>query len=191
MTIEQWKSVAGLVESFAKMVALAVGGTWTYMLFIRKRQQYPRASILHECTAYPLTADRSLLRVTLTVKNTSEVLLRIESGEVRVQRIGPLVWGEDVPAEGFVADGALEYNWPLLGRLRLSYPQDGCLEVEPGESEAIHHAAERAEARRTSGSGETKIGQRERTMQIKLAPGPPKLPPKPPPPQGPRKRREI
>ena len=57
-------------------------------------------------------------------------------------------------------------------------------------AEAIH-ARERAEARRTSGSGETKIGQRERTMQIKLAPGPPKLPPKPAPPQGPRKRREV
>ena len=141
MTLEQWKSVAGLVESFAKIVALAVGGSWTYMLFIRKRQQYPRASVLHECAAYSLTSDRSLLRVTLTLKNTSEVLLRIESGEVRVQRIGPLVWGEDVPAEGFVADGAFEYNWPLLGRLRLSYPPDGCLEVEPGESEAIHFDA--------------------------------------------------
>ena len=105
-------------------------------------------------------ADRSLLRVTLTVKNTSEVLLRIESGaKISVQQGAPK-------------------------------PEPSTRSAPETRAEAIH-ARERAEARRTSGSGETKIGQRERTMQIKLAPGPPKLPPKPAPPQGPRKRREV
>jgi len=137
LTIEQWKSVAGLVESFAKMIALAVGGSWTYMLFIRKRQQYPR----------------SWCRVRRRKECSSE--------------------DEDQRPTGRPKAGSVDPT---------SAPET--------RVEAIH-ARERAEARRISGSGETKIGQRERTMQIKLAPGPPKLPPKPPPPQGPRKRREV
>jgi len=40
MTLDQWKSVAGHAESLAKVVALIVGGSWTYLLFVKKRTAF-------------------------------------------------------------------------------------------------------------------------------------------------------
>ena len=138
MTLEETKTVVAILESAAKIVALGVGGAWTYMLFIRKRQQYPRAQLTHECVAYRVNQERSLLRVTLNIRNTGDVLLRIESGQVRVQQISPLVTGETLEIEGFAGrDGQFEYAWPELGYLDLPYTSGAGLEVEPGESEAI------------------------------------------------------
>jgi hypothetical protein len=138
MTIEQWKSVLGLAESFAKIAALIVGGSWTYLLFIKKRTAFPRAEVVHTCAAYPIDGQRSVLRVTLTVKNKSDVLLQIISGRVLVQQIAPFA---DAAAElpmGFAGQGdTFEYSWPPIGDRVFEYASDRYLEVEPGESDAI------------------------------------------------------
>jgi hypothetical protein len=42
MTLDQWKRVAGLAESIAKIVALGVGGAWTYLLPKPPPPQGPR-----------------------------------------------------------------------------------------------------------------------------------------------------
>jgi len=138
LTLDQWKTVAGIAESVAKIVALAVGGSWTYMLFVKKRTEFPRAEVTHGCAAYPIDGERSVLRVTVTVKNKSDVLLQITSGRVMVQQIAPFTDArEDLP-RGFAGAGdTYEYPWPPLGDRALEYAADRYLEVEPGESEAI------------------------------------------------------
>lgn len=139
MTLDQWKTAVGIVESVAKIAALVIGASWTYMLFINKRQRYPRAAVSHQVATYPMSDGRSVLRITLTVKNTGEVLMRIESGQVRVQQVSPLVTAEPPEREGFAgSDGQFEYDWPEIGRVPLAYSPDRCLEVEPGESEVIN-----------------------------------------------------
>jgi hypothetical protein len=121
MTLEQWKGIAGLAESLAKIIALAVGGSWTYLLFVKKRTAFPRAEVTHTCAAYPIDDNRSVLRVTLTVKNKSDVLMQIISGRVVVHQIAPFADDVDQVPLGFVGEGdSFEY-----------------VEVEPGESDAI------------------------------------------------------
>lgn len=138
MTLEQWKSVAGLVESFAKIVALVVGGSWTYLLFVKKRTAFPRAEVTHTCAAYPIDDSRSVLRVTLTVKNKSDVLMQIMSGRVVVQQIAPFADDVDEVPLGFVGAGdTFEYSWPQIGGRVFEYASDRYVEVEPGESDAI------------------------------------------------------
>jgi hypothetical protein len=138
MTLEQWKSVAGLAESLAKIVALGVGGAWTYLLFVKNRTGLPRAEVAHTCTAYPIDGDHAMLRVTLTVKNKSNVLLQITAGRIAVQQIAPFAGATEELEPGFAGTGdSFEYAWPLIGDRMLEYSDDRYLEVEPGESEAI------------------------------------------------------
>jgi len=138
MTLDQWKSVAGLAESLAKIVALIVGGSWTYLLFVKKRTAFPRAEVTHACAAYPIDDNRSVVRVTLNVKNKSDVLMQIISGRVVVHQIVPFADAVDDVPLGFVGEGdTFEYAWPQIGDRAFEYASDKYLEVEPGESDAI------------------------------------------------------
>jgi hypothetical protein len=138
MTLDQWKSVAGLAESLAKIVALIVGGSWTYLLFVKKRTAFPRAEVTHACAAYPIDDNRSVVRVTLNIKNKSDVLMQIISGRVVVHQLVPFADAVDGVQLGFVGDGdSFEYAWPRIGDRAFEYASDKFLEVEPGESDAI------------------------------------------------------
>ena len=115
------KTAAETIESIAKVVAIGVAGLWTYILFIKKRQRFPRAQITHDCVSYPVNSSKSALRVTLNIKNVGEVLMRVEQGRVKLQQLSPLQT-QDSELENFVANNdQFEYDWPELGSVQLAY----------------------------------------------------------------------
>jgi len=133
MTLDSTKTAIEILESASKIAALIVGGFWTYLLFIKKRSAYPRAAVSHDVTLVPLNDERALLRVSITIRNTSEVLLAVESIRVELKRISPFV--DESPALGYAGHGrAFEYPWPMVGEAK---PRPD-LEIEPGESDAVH-----------------------------------------------------
>ncbi len=85
----------GLAHLFT-VVAIVVGGIWTYLLFVRTRQRYPRANLTHRITHRKVSDDHMLLRVGLTVVNQGEVLLTLGAGETWVQRMVP--WPDELIA---------------------------------------------------------------------------------------------
>ncbi len=132
----------------ATIAAIVVGGIWAYLLFIRRRQKYPRAALTHHIVHRrishdELPDDKVLLRVGLVIENPGEVLLSLISGETRVQQVEPWPkWflekvknGED-PVE----EGQTEVNWPYAGEPgeRLLQFEKKEREVEPGEKDEIH-----------------------------------------------------
>ncbi len=137
--LSRFKDIAGIVESLAKVIALAVGGWWTYLLFVRKRQQYPRAKVTHTVIHKPLASGQRLLHVATNVTNTGEVLLCLVSGFTRIQQMSPppselvkcLRQGHDP-----VKQGETEYEWPSVGERKWDW-QDHPHEVEPGEDDEI------------------------------------------------------
>lgn len=138
-TIEDWKTVADICKDAATAVALCIGGIWTYLIFVQKRERYPRAKILHSAVALGRASGKQILRVTVHVENLGNVLLHLSMGEVRVQSLGPL------PPEwnGLIAEGRqlertpeFEFNWPLIDRFTLKW-SSGYI-VEPSESEEFN-----------------------------------------------------
>lgn len=134
------KDFADIVHSFFTVLGIVVGGVWTYMLFIEKRQRYPRAKATHAITHKPLGHNSVLLHVTTDISNSGEVLLRLESGFTRVQQLLPpppevvaaiKKGGDPVPA------GKTEYPWPLVGERTWDWKAQPH-EVEPGENEEVH-----------------------------------------------------
>lgn len=133
------KDIAVLVQSAVTVAAILLGGLWSYFLFVKKRQKYPRAVISQEFTRRPLVKGKVLLSIRTVVRNAGDVLLSLETGEVRVQQVLPL--SDDLKAvllgEGdLVGEGGTEVEWPLISSRRFQWEKGDC-EIEPGESERV------------------------------------------------------
>lgn len=126
-------------RDMAQVIALAVGGVWAYLLFVRGRARFPRASVTHRISHRLLPGGGLLLRVTVVITNSGVIILRIASGFVRVQQVLPLPeYVQELVRKGEdpVAEGGLDVNWTLLGE-RAQKWGEGAFEVEPGETDEV------------------------------------------------------
>jgi hypothetical protein len=137
MNLTSVQTAVEVAEGIATILAIVVGGIWSYMLFVRTRQKYPRASVTHRITHRPLDSERQLVVVDVILHNTGEVLLSLESSETRVQEVLPLpsgLLGSDNATP--VRDGSTEVEWPLLESSERTWKQ-GEFEIEPGEVDQV------------------------------------------------------
>jgi hypothetical protein len=137
--LEAVKGFAEVWEAILTGLAIVVGGIWTYLLVVRKREVIPRAEVTHEIIQQPLAGGRRLLHVFTRVSNCSQVLLTLVSGVCRVQQVLPvpeefakaIELGKDpVPL------GESEFAWPLLSERDFQW-QDCPRELEPDEIDEI------------------------------------------------------
>lgn len=131
--------MAAIVSDVATTVAVVIAGIWTYLLFVKNRERYPRATI--EQVAAPLKLDdRSvLIRVQIRVSNIGKVLLPIEDLECRLQQIVPVVGAVKARAqarESLVIGPDSDVDWPMLSEARWNYEKYQS-EIEPGEAEVF------------------------------------------------------
>lgn len=137
LTATSFKDVMQGIQALVTTVAIGVGGWWSYRLFVRKRERYPRAKVTHLASHWPLGEERILLRVAVDISNQGAVLLIPGAGELWVQQVRPLLpelaaclgRGEDP-----VAKGGTEVEWPLLAKRPLA----NIREIEPGENDQCH-----------------------------------------------------
>lgn len=131
---------ASSIQALVTVVAISVGGLWTYRLFIQGREQFPRAALAHHITERGLPANRRLLHVVTTITNTGGVLLSLNTGRIWVQQV--------LPVPGHIADqlqrnidlvkqGETEIEWPCIGLRETDLSEEPC-EIEPGETDHLH-----------------------------------------------------
>ena len=142
MNASQIKEIADIAQSLVTILAIVVSGVWGYWLFVQNRQRYPRARLTHAIAHRAIAGDKVLLHVTVTVHNIGSILLSLVNAETRVQQVFPpppeLV---DSIREGIdpVPSGKTEIeSWPLLDAHETSFSKGEC-EIEPGESQDVHH----------------------------------------------------
>lgn len=148
MDFELLKNISGVIQTTIAILALMVGGIWTYSLFVLKRQRYPKADVEHGFKLVKLTENKNLLIVTVTLRNSGEVVINLRKGEVRISQILPLQSdmleslnaGRDirkVMIDKIETDKNLWPTeivpWPELHYAQLTQPRI----VEPGNSEQI------------------------------------------------------
>jgi hypothetical protein len=127
------------IKDLAEMFAIIVGGFWTYLLFVKKREKYPRAKLGQIIVSWPLANSKIMLRTTVHVENTSEVLLQLSSGYTWIQQLKPLTPdflkrigdGTDI-----VKKDDTETRWHLLGER--NYFKRSIMEIEPGEADELN-----------------------------------------------------
>jgi hypothetical protein len=134
------KDAADTVKSIAEIAGLIVGGCWTWLLFVKNRQDYPRAKVTHTITRFALPNGSRLLRVQCTVTNIGPVLLRLNSTFTWVQQILPLPEDFQTALDGkkdplaALDPSESEYGWPVVGERKCEWKASP-REVEPGEDD--------------------------------------------------------
>jgi hypothetical protein len=148
------KDAFASLESIFKVLAFLVAGYWTYRLFVKKREKFPRAKLKHTVSFWDGSETGRIIRVALLVENDSDVLLQIPAGHTWVQQMKP--WPEEeiksftaeqqaeMQASGTEDDSlratlskSVEIKWPLIAERNFR----GEREIEPKESdEGVHDA---------------------------------------------------
>ncbi|MCK5603913.1 hypothetical protein KAR91_18645 [Candidatus Pacearchaeota archaeon] len=141
MNIEMIQFYSGLLESIVKVAAVLVAGCWTYMLFIRRRQKFPRAIIKHKIEQFKLTNNKILVHLVVEIENKGDVLLALTGGEVRVLRIIPV--SQEIKKgikKGTVplVEGYHEVDWPSIKRYQFDWIES-IREIEPSEVDQYHY----------------------------------------------------
>lgn len=139
MTLMQLKDVLEVVQAVLTSMAILAAAIWTYMLFVKKRQRYPRINVQHEIKHWPISPEQYLLRVVIRISNIGEVLLPLESVTVRVQQIRP--WRNDAlgtidELRNNMAADTSELDWPVLDDRETKWDK-GVQEIEPAEDDEI------------------------------------------------------
>jgi len=131
---------ATAAESWAKIIAILVAGLWTYLLFVRQRQRYPRATAIQSAIARDLDDKRRVLTVRVALTNIGQRLIQVDYVTVVVQQLAPL---RPVSIESAIAShnpldaaGRREILWYRIAHRRTGF-ETHHLEIEPGEAEEI------------------------------------------------------
>ena len=132
------KDAASTIESAAKVMALVVGGWWTWKAYVRKRILFPSAKVEH-VISYWTEAEIKFLRVTLRMTNNGNVLIPIGEGCTWIQQVTPVpqqIYDAVAGGEDPVQPNTTEFGWTQIGERKLN-PMEG-FEIEPGEAEEFH-----------------------------------------------------
>jgi hypothetical protein len=139
--LDQFKKLIEIVASCLTLIAIIVGAIWTYWLFVRTRQKYPSVTLTQRIDYRVIASDKVWLRVTITLQNTSKVLLSLVNARSWVQQVIPVdeeTLTKILKGEEPLDEEGLEYLWPLAVDQKEKEWSKGSREIEPGESDQVH-----------------------------------------------------
>ncbi len=132
------------IQAIVTILAVLVGGAWTYKLFIKERKHIPHANIEQKVSHIPLTDQVNLIRIGVDLTNMGNSRLVSRKCIIRIQQISPIL-----PCEGHEpcavkqVNAALKeterkedrFSWPLLTERVKIFGKP--LDIEPGEKDVI------------------------------------------------------
>ena len=129
-----------MLQSIVTIAAVVVGGAWTYLLFVRRREPRAHAEVTHALACWRVEKGARLLSLDVFVANSGKVLLQAPSLEVRLLQMLPPD-GEMAQWLRMLEQGAAPHEFaPLITQWRqlASYKDDQPVWIEPGERQQYH-----------------------------------------------------
>jgi hypothetical protein len=128
LDVASFKEIAATASSVMSVIAIVVGGYWTYLLAIKERKFEPRANIEHKSEHVVLDSSMNLLRVVVKITNAGDAELITQDSKVAILRLVPLTLvrngegeGKDIvlelqkQADGVDTQREYEaFHWPLV-----------------------------------------------------------------------------
>jgi hypothetical protein len=137
--LERAAEVAAIAQAWMTVAGIAVAGLWTYLIFVRQRQRFPRASVQHTLLHRTLADGSQLVTVCARLTNIGQGLISIANASVVVQRVAPLSRSLEEQALAAhnpqTSDRRREVLWYRIGYWSTGFTP--AIEVEPGETEDI------------------------------------------------------
>lgn len=81
MTPQEWKDVAGAIQSFATVVSFVIGGSWVYWRFIRQRENQPNIDFTAEIRVVGQHSEGWIVELVAMITNKGKVQHRLETFE--------------------------------------------------------------------------------------------------------------
>jgi hypothetical protein len=140
MSLDEWKTLAETIQALTTSLGLLAAGLWSYLLFVKRRQRFPRAELWHEVALIRRSPNHAILHVKATLRNIGDVLIRVIAAKVHVGRVLPLTDEAMTKLEegcDLVVAGEPDIRWPTVGSRECPWSERPC-EIEPGESDDFH-----------------------------------------------------
>jgi len=139
---ETLKDATAALQSIATVIALIVGGIWTFRAFVKTREHQPRAKIEHVVSHRILPNKQYLLVLDVFVENVGQVAIRLRSSKTWLQQIVPLPHNVQCLADNgqdIAPQGESEAKWTLLGRVHEKKYELGQYVIDSGERDQFRH----------------------------------------------------
>lgn len=102
MNIEEYDKIVEFLNHLLTAVGVVIGAFWTYHLFVKNRQKYPKAEIEHKIEIRDILDENfQLITLLITVKNISQILLPVEEYSVEIFQILPAIDLKDKNEKGY------------------------------------------------------------------------------------------
>lgn len=134
------KEVVALIKDLVTIVSLSFGAWFAYWRFIRGQPLATHADISQAVYSKRLDPERTLIQVTVSIKNNGERLVRPFEGFTQLQQVVPvppdflrrLTNGEDP-----VGATETELDWPEIAYREYPLAEDE-LRIHPGETAQLY-----------------------------------------------------
>lgn len=141
MEIEQYDKFVEFFNHILTAVGVIIGAFWTYHLFIKNRQKYPKAEIEHKIEIRDVLGENfQLITLLVTVKNISQILLPVEEYSVEIFQILPAIDLKDKIEKGYFNQSKsleLPNNASIF---KVTKKTKSNMEIEPTEKVLLAHS---------------------------------------------------
>jgi hypothetical protein len=136
-SVETLDHASAFGANVATVIAIAVGGWWTYSRFFKNRTGKPKAAMSHSVQDRRVTDDDLLVRIVIRLENTGSVLLPVEHLRCEISQVNPpapealdrLKKREFITGEHLADLGCI--------RCYEEKREKGKVRIEPGEADAF------------------------------------------------------
>lgn len=118
MDLETIQIASEIASYWVTIIAICVGGYWTYNNFVLKRERFPSANVEHAISCRETPNGRILLRLEITVSNVGEILINLADILVRIQWVLPIDSQIQKLIDAAHSSNNLVVAWPLIQERR-------------------------------------------------------------------------
>lgn len=129
------------VYNYASIIAIIVGATWGYSIFVKNREQTSRVEIEHYVSHFSYSKNTNILHIEIRVTNIGKVLIKVSELEASIFQLFPipkkvraLLRKEYGRKKTSINTSVRELPWEKIAFHAGNFKNDGA-EIEPGENQ--------------------------------------------------------
>lgn len=131
--------VFNLLQKIIAIIAIVIGGLWTYKLFILHREAYPKANISYHIEERKLSAEYNYIQIIVKIENSGNTVLRILKGEVRICDISfpnNTIEKQLKEYDKIMYFDERTFKWRCFQIIKMKW-EKGEIEIEPKEADEL------------------------------------------------------
>lgn len=134
--MEELSKIIQIITSAITSLGIIIGAIWSYHLFIKNRQKYPKSIISHSIDVQKFPDEKNLiLTINVIIQNTGKTLLKINSYIIELLELYPSDdFIHQTNSEPFQNKGCAELSALKKIFVEENSPKNN-IELEPSESE--------------------------------------------------------